>query len=154
MSSWRMPKNKRKQKTFSALFGSILKSIFLSSNWICLITSNTHFCEDVFFIITRSISFVTWSRGMSGMLGILILNYWLKELTNSYALFLNCKELSISLQPDVRLRCCLDSKCSVLNGKWFILKIKITYCQHVTHSPWSCHICVISMWNFGVITSD
>ena len=33
-------KNKRKQKTFSALFGSILKSIFLISDWFCLITSH------------------------------------------------------------------------------------------------------------------
>ena len=32
-------KNKRKQKTFSALFGSILKSIFLTSDWFCSITS-------------------------------------------------------------------------------------------------------------------
>ena len=32
-------KNSRKQKTFSALFGSILKSIFPTSDWFCLITS-------------------------------------------------------------------------------------------------------------------
>ena len=31
-------KNNRKQKTFSALFGSILKSIFPTSDWFCLIT--------------------------------------------------------------------------------------------------------------------
>ena len=33
-------KNNRKQKIFSALFDSILKSIFLSSDWFCLITSH------------------------------------------------------------------------------------------------------------------
>ena len=33
-------KNKGKQKTFSALFGSILKSIFPTSDWFCLITSH------------------------------------------------------------------------------------------------------------------
>ena len=33
-------KNNRKQKTFSALFGSILKSIFPTSDWFCLITSH------------------------------------------------------------------------------------------------------------------
>ena len=33
-------KNNRKQKTFSALFGSILKSVFLTSDWFCLITSH------------------------------------------------------------------------------------------------------------------
>ena len=33
-------KNNRKQKTFSALFGSILKSIFLTFDWFCLITSH------------------------------------------------------------------------------------------------------------------
>ena len=33
-------KNNRKQKTFSALFGSILKSIFATSDWFCLITSH------------------------------------------------------------------------------------------------------------------
>ena len=33
-------KNNMKQKTFSALFGSILKSIFLTSDWFCLITSH------------------------------------------------------------------------------------------------------------------
>ena len=33
-------KHNRKQKTFSALFGSILKSIFPTSDWFCLITSH------------------------------------------------------------------------------------------------------------------
>ena len=33
-------KNNKKQKTFSALFGSILKSIFPTSDWFCLITSH------------------------------------------------------------------------------------------------------------------
>ena len=33
-------KNKRKQKTLSALFGSILKSIFPTSDWFSLITSH------------------------------------------------------------------------------------------------------------------
>ena len=33
-------KNNMKEKTFSALFGSILKSIFLTSDWFCLITSH------------------------------------------------------------------------------------------------------------------
>ena len=32
-------KHNRKQKTFSSLFGSILKSIFPISDWFCLITS-------------------------------------------------------------------------------------------------------------------
>ena len=32
-------KNNRKQKTFSVLFGSILKLIFPTSDWFCLITS-------------------------------------------------------------------------------------------------------------------
>ena len=32
-------KNNRKQKKFSALFGSILESIFPTSDWFCLITS-------------------------------------------------------------------------------------------------------------------
>ena len=32
-------KNNMKQKTFSALFGSILKSIFPTSDWFCLITA-------------------------------------------------------------------------------------------------------------------
>ena len=36
-------KNNRKQKIFSALFGSILKSIFPTSDWFCLITS--HMCK-------------------------------------------------------------------------------------------------------------
>ena len=35
-------KNNRKQKTFSALFGSILKSIFPTSDWFCLITSHMY----------------------------------------------------------------------------------------------------------------
>ena len=35
-------KNNRKRKTFSALFGSILKSIFQSSNWFCLIISHIY----------------------------------------------------------------------------------------------------------------
>ena len=36
-------KNNRKQKTFFALFGSILKSIFPTSDWFCLITSHMRF---------------------------------------------------------------------------------------------------------------
>ena len=36
-------KNSRKQKTFSALFGSILKPIFPTSDWFCLITSHLLF---------------------------------------------------------------------------------------------------------------
>ena len=40
MNIWRMSKNNRKQKEFSALFGSILKSIFPTSDWFCLITSH------------------------------------------------------------------------------------------------------------------
>ena len=35
-------KNSRKQKIVSALFGSILKSIFPTSDWFCLITSHIH----------------------------------------------------------------------------------------------------------------
>ena len=35
-------KNNRKQKTFSALFGSVLKSIFPTSDWFCLITSHIY----------------------------------------------------------------------------------------------------------------
>ena len=35
-------KNNRKQKTFPVLFGSILKSIFPTSDWFCLITSHTY----------------------------------------------------------------------------------------------------------------
>ena len=43
-------KNNRKQKTFSALFGSILKSIFSTSDWFCLITShmNSYYCLHTF----------------------------------------------------------------------------------------------------------
>ena len=36
---WKNAKNNRKQKTFSALFCSILKSIFPTSDWFSLITS-------------------------------------------------------------------------------------------------------------------
>ena len=38
-------KNNRKQKTFSALFGSILKPIFPTSDWFCLITSHLIFTK-------------------------------------------------------------------------------------------------------------
>ena len=44
-------KNKRKQKTFSALFSSIFKSIFPTSDWFCLITSHMvcvyNFCKQI-----------------------------------------------------------------------------------------------------------
>ena len=33
-------KNNRKRKTFSSLFGPILRSIFMTSDWFCLITSH------------------------------------------------------------------------------------------------------------------
>ena len=48
-------KNNRKQKTFSPLFGSILKSIFPTSDWFCLITS--HVCEKIVAIWTCSSPF-------------------------------------------------------------------------------------------------
>ena len=38
-------KNNRKQKKFSALFGCILKLIFPTSNWFCLITSHLSFVK-------------------------------------------------------------------------------------------------------------
>ena len=38
-------KNNRKQKTFSSLFGSILKSIFPTSDWFCLITSHMWYLD-------------------------------------------------------------------------------------------------------------
>ena len=43
-------KNIRKQKTFSALFGSILKSIFPTSEWFCLNTSHTLTCNSAYSI--------------------------------------------------------------------------------------------------------
>ena len=53
--------------------------------------------------------YVTWLRGMNQMSKILILNKTLKNVTNSYfTLFLDSKEMSISLQPDARLRWGLD----------------------------------------------
>ena len=57
-----------------------------------------------------------------------------------FYIVLNVKELFIFLQPDVRLRWGLERNIAFQMEKWFMLKIKIEYCWHVTHSPWSCHI--------------
>ena len=56
-------KNNRKQKTFSALFGSILKSTFLTSNWFCLITSHTtdKICMQRLFTHVYSILYTSYS---------------------------------------------------------------------------------------------
>ena len=45
----------------------------------------------------------------------------------------------ISLQQDVRLRCGLNQNLAFFIGHMVYQKIKIDYCRHVTHSPWSCH---------------
>ena len=59
--------------------------------------------------------------------GILIFGYRLKEVTNSYVLYivLEPKELFISLQPDVRLRWGLDENVAFKMDNWFILKNQI-----------------------------
>ena len=86
--------------------------------------------------------FVAWSRGMSRMSGILILSYKLREVTNSYVL--NCFWTS-------KNRSHLRNQMSNWDGIWIKIwhfkwttglywKLKIEYCWHVTHSPWSCHI--------------
>ena len=64
-------------------------------------------------------TFLTWSRGIIWMSGILILSYRLKEVKIFLwlTLFRSFKKLCISLQPDIRLRCNLGSKCSILNGQ-------------------------------------
>ena len=49
-------KNNRKQKTFSALFGSILKSIFPTSDWFCLITSQIIIMIKWWLIFSKSYS--------------------------------------------------------------------------------------------------
>ena len=57
------------------------------------------------------------------------LNRWLILV---FHIVLNFKELVISLQPDVRLRWGLDLNVAFeMDLNW---KIKIEYCQHVTHS--------------------
>ena len=44
-------KNNRKQKTFFALFGSILKSIYPTSGWFCLITSHFLLQKELTWVI-------------------------------------------------------------------------------------------------------
>ena len=58
-------------------------------------------------MIIDHVLYETWSRGMSRMLGILILSYKLKEVINVYVftLFENFKDV-VSEQPDVWL--CFD----------------------------------------------
>ena len=60
-------KNNRKQKTFFALFGSILKSIYPTSDWFCLITSQIMYQDPSrrksFWCVTyipNSLAFVSW----------------------------------------------------------------------------------------------
>ena len=68
-------------------------------------------------------TYVTWSKGMSRMSGILILSCRLKEVINSYVYFVfEVKELFISLEPDVWLRWDLDQNVAVELDKRFILK--------------------------------
>ena len=68
--------------------------------------------------IGKRCKYVTWSRGMSRMSGILILSYRLKEVINSYVLhcFWNQRNIHISAT-----RCPIEmefrSKCSILNGQ-------------------------------------
>ena len=62
--------------------------------------------------------YVTWSRGMSRMSGILILNYRLKEMINSYVL--HCFWIK-RIVHNSATRCPIEmgfgSKCSILNGQ-------------------------------------
>ena len=51
----RMPKTVGKKKTFSALFGSILKSVFPTFDWFCLIT--LQLCMNFINIFNFNLSF-------------------------------------------------------------------------------------------------
>ena len=70
--------------------------------------------------------YVTWSRGISRISGVLILYYRLREVTSSYVLhcFLNLTEF-LQPQPDVRLR-------------WVWIKMQ--------HFKWTSNLCWKIMW--------
>ena len=73
------------------------------------------------------------------------LSYKLKEVTGSDVLHVYKHQRIVDISAS---RCLIEmefgSNGSTLMDKQFIIycKIKLEYCHHVTHSPWSCHICV------------
>ena len=56
-------KNNRKQKKFSALFGSILKSIFPTSDWFCLITSHISILKQIVWETQKWHYNFSWLKG-------------------------------------------------------------------------------------------
>ena len=56
-----------------------------------------------------------------------------------FTLFLNFSELFISLQPHIHLTWVRINMYFIWTSDLY-QEIKIKYCQHVTHSPWSCQI--------------
>ena len=77
-----------------------------------------HYISKYMGILLFVLKYVTWSRGMSQMSGILILSYRLKQVINSYVLhyFWIWRIVHISAT-----RCLIEmgfgSKCSILNGQ-------------------------------------
>ena len=83
-------KNNRKQKTFSALFGSILKSIFPTSDWFCLITSHISFLShkkvnDLAVLFKHFFHrFPGWVEGFTYRCGFLSSHGWPMHLPTCY----------------------------------------------------------------------
>ena len=87
-------------------------------------------------------AYVTWSRGMSWMSGILILSYRLKEVINSYVFHCFWIERIVHISAT---RCPIEmgfgSKCSILNGKviyienqnWILPTLWLIPLDHVTY---------------------
>ena len=71
MGNWRVAKNNKKQKILCPLFGYILKSIFPTSDWFCLITPH------LYTILRFQIKWIT-------------LKFWNVEKPFTYNLGWNC----------------------------------------------------------------
>ena len=83
--------------------------------------------------------YVTWSRGMSRMSGILILSYRLKEMINSYVL--HCFELQRILYIFATTWSNWDGvNVAFILDKWFILKNQNWILPTCDSFPWPCHI--------------
>ena len=101
-----------------------------SSRWWRFVTQH---------LLLQSI-YVTWSRRISRMSGILIWSCRLKEVANSYVL--HCFELrrivhiSATRSPHE-----MEFWIKMWHFKSLRWKIKLQYCGHETRSPWWCHIC-------------
>ena len=99
---------------WNILMQNVLVKIPIKASAVTMHNGIYYHNENQLFVIS---AFVTWLTGISQMLEILILSYWLTNRSKILMLYtvFNFEKGFISLQPDIRLRWVLDQN---VTFKW------------------------------------